>query len=264
MGGAIESHEILGIKLTPTTISQLLDLIAENVARQSKCILANQNLHGLYKYFTDERFHALHQQAYVHIDGTPVVWLAQLCGIRVGFQHRIALLDYLQVVLKHAAKNSWRVFYVGGMPDVLERGLENLRRAHPGVVLDGHHGYFDVRSDSPDNLALIQQINAFAPQVLMVGMGMGRQERWILANLDRLKVNAIWTSGASIEYFAGVAPIAPRWLGRVGLEWTYRLCGNPRRFAWRYLVEPWLVVCLVLRHQLRQRSVPRIGNRGDG
>jgi N-acetylglucosaminyldiphosphoundecaprenol N-acetyl-beta-D-mannosaminyltransferase len=98
----------------------------------------------------------------------------------------------------------------------------------------------------------VQDINAYRPHVLVVGMGMGRQERWIMDNLDRLEVNGIGTSGACIEYFAGAVPTPPRWLGPIGLEWLYRLCTNPRRFAWRYLVEPWLVLGFILGHMIHK------------
>jgi len=251
MVGALASHEILGFKITPITTPQILDLIAENVESGSTCVIASQNVHGLYKYFTDDSFRELHKQACVRIDGMPLVWMAWMHGLQVGRQHRAAMIDCFPALLARAVKERWRVFYLGGRPDVIQNGRQNLQQALPGLDLDGHHGYFSTAADSPENRAVVDRINAFQPHVLMVGMGMGRQERWILDNQAQLRVNCIWTCGALLEYFAGAAPIAPRWLGQIGLEWAYRLCSNPRRFAWRYLVEPWLVVGLIVNHRIR-------------
>ena len=248
------SYELLGFKVTPMTTPEILDLIAENIESATTCVIASQNVHGLYKYFTDDSFPKLHERAHVRIDGMPLVWLARMQGLPVGRRHRAAMIDCFPELLKRSASDGWRVFYLGGRPEVLQNGRRNLRQAYPGLQLDGHHGYFSASPDSSDSQTVVDQINAFQPHILMVGMGMGRQERWILDNQHQLHTNCIWTCGALLEYFAGAAPIAPRWLGQIGLEWAYRLCRNPRRFAWRYLIEPWLVVGLIVSHRLRRRS----------
>jgi len=67
---------------------------------------------------------------------------------------------------------------------------------------------------------------------------MPRQEKWVLRNRARLKVNAILTAGACFDYVAGAIPTPPRWMGQLGLEWLYRLVSEPRRLWRRYLVEP--------------------------
>jgi N-acetylglucosaminyldiphosphoundecaprenol N-acetyl-beta-D-mannosaminyltransferase len=257
MLSAPASHRILGFKITPITTAQILDLISENVEKGATCIIASQNVHGLYKYFTDDSFRQLHDRACVRIDGMPLVWLARLHGLPVSRQHRAAMIDCFPEALKHGAKEGWRIFYLGGRPDVAADGQRRLRDSYPGLQFESHHGFFPADPDSAENRSVIERINSFEPHVLMVGMGMGRQERWILDNGDRLRVNCIWTCGALLEYFAGAAPIAPRWLGQMGLEWAYRLCSNPRRFAWRYLVEPWLVVGLIATHRVRRRSAAR-------
>jgi N-acetylglucosaminyldiphosphoundecaprenol N-acetyl-beta-D-mannosaminyltransferase len=257
MASSLTSHEILGFRITPLTTAEILNLIAENVADDTTCLIASQNVHGLYKYFTDDAFPKLHERAHVRIDGMPLVWLARLHGLPVTRRHRAAMIDCFPELLKRSASEGWRVFYLGGRPDVMQNGRRNLQGAYPGLQFEGHHGYFSADSESAENRSVIDQINAFRPHVLMVGMGMGRQERWILDNQDRLRTNCIWTCGALLEYFAGAAPIAPRWLGQIGMEWAYRLCSNPRRFAWRYLIEPWLVVGLIATRRTRRRVALR-------
>ncbi|MDP3379476.1 MAG: WecB/TagA/CpsF family glycosyltransferase, partial [Brevundimonas sp.] len=79
-------------------------------------------------------------------------------------------------------------------------------------------------------------------QVLLVGMGMPRQEIWIADHLDALPDCVVLNVGAAFDYEAGVQKAAPRWMGKAGLEWLYRLAVDPRRLFHRYCVEPWHLI----------------------
>jgi N-acetylglucosaminyldiphosphoundecaprenol N-acetyl-beta-D-mannosaminyltransferase len=107
-----------------------------------------------------------------------------------------------------------------------------------------------MNPDSPENKATIDAINTYKPHILMVGMGMPRQEHWIAKNLESIQTNTILTSGACIDYVAGAIPTPPRWMGRMGLEWLYRLFSEPKRLWRRYLIEPWFIGILFLREIL--------------
>jgi N-acetylglucosaminyldiphosphoundecaprenol N-acetyl-beta-D-mannosaminyltransferase len=85
-------------------------------------------------------------------------------------------------------------------------------------------------------------VNAFKPHVLLVGMGMPRQEAWLRANLDALDCGVALPMGAAFDYEAGAIPTPPRWMGQVGMEWLFRLIAEPRRLSSRYLIEPWSLI----------------------
>ena len=87
----------------------------------------------------------------------------------------------------------------------------------------------------------------FKPHILFVGMGMPRQESWIATVFYDLPACVVFSVGAAFDYEAGVQKSAPRWMGRVGLEWAYRLLHDPRRLFHRYCVEPWSLAPLALR-----------------
>jgi N-acetylglucosaminyldiphosphoundecaprenol N-acetyl-beta-D-mannosaminyltransferase len=111
-------------------------------------------------------------------------------------------------------------------------------------------GYFDPTQNSAENQAVLDSIRSFHPNVLLVGMGMPRQETWLLENLDGINTNAVYCCGAMMDYLTGNIPTPPRWMGQIGLEWLYRLLSEPNRLWRRYLVEPWTVLGIVAREFL--------------
>jgi N-acetylglucosaminyldiphosphoundecaprenol N-acetyl-beta-D-mannosaminyltransferase len=124
--------------------------------------------------------------------------------------------------------------------------------------MDASHGYFDPGGE--ENERVLRAIEAFAPDVLLVGMGMPRQEHWIMDNLDRLGSTVLLPCGASIDYVAGEIPTPPRWAGRWGLEWLYRLLAEPGRLWKRYLIEPWFLGYLLVTQWLgRSFGLSRLG-----
>lgn len=255
MRTAIKSYSLLGFKVTPLTVEQIFDAIGDLVTTGSTGVIASMNLHGIYSFFKDERFRALHLQenTWVHIDGMPIILMGRLCGLPLCREQRTAWIDWFMPLMERAERDGWRVYYLGAEAKVLERGLAYIKERHPNLQISGRDGYFDAGPDSAENLALVDSINAYRTNLLIVGMGMGRQENWIVDNIDRLEANCIATSGACIEYFAGAVPTPPRWTGQLGLEWAYRLCTNPKRFAWRYLIEPWVAAWLMAAFHVRRR-----------
>ena len=109
-------------------------------------------------------------------------------------------------------------------------------------MVKGLSGYFDATPGSLGNTAVLAAIKDFAPHVLFVGMGMPRQELWIADNLASLPLVPILPVGAAFDYEAGVQKAAPRWMGRLGVEWLFRLFADPKRLFARYCIEPWFLI----------------------
>jgi N-acetylglucosaminyldiphosphoundecaprenol N-acetyl-beta-D-mannosaminyltransferase len=235
---------LLGVEVDPSDLADLNQRIAEAIAQEKQCVIANHNVHSVYLYHRDPKMRAFFDRAeVVHFDGMPLVYWARVLGHPVTKRDRVTYVDWVHPLMATAASEGWRVFYLGGKPGVAARAAERLRRQYPALVLETRHGYFTPE----ENDAVLEEIAFFGPHVLMVGMGMPRQEHWVLDNLERISANAILTAGACFDYVAGVVPTPPRWMGRMGLEWLYRLCSEPRRLYRRYLLEPWFLVPIAWR-----------------
>jgi N-acetylglucosaminyldiphosphoundecaprenol N-acetyl-beta-D-mannosaminyltransferase len=195
----------------------------------------------------DPEFRLLHalDETCVHIDGMPLVPLCRLAGVNVSAAHRVTLMDLLWPLMQLATDRGWRVFWLGSTPSVQEKAMATIRTRFPALQIAGRHGFFRL-DDEDENREVVAEIQSFAPDLVLVGMGMGRQEKWILRNRHALSPASIMTVGACMEYVAEESPLAPEWMSRGGLQWLFRLLENPRRFGHRYLVEPWRVAAYIL------------------
>lgn len=240
-----KSYSLLGVWVNALTISDLNALIAEAVKKGERWVIANHNLNSLRLYHEDAKMREFYDRAdYIHVDGMPLILLGRLLKLPLRREHRVTYADWIYPLMAEAAQQGWRVFYLGSKPGVAQQGAEILGRKYLGLQIATADGYFDARPDSSDNQAVLEMINSYQPAVLMVGMGMPRQEHWLVDNLDRLRVNAILPAGAAMDYVAGAVPTPPRWAGRWGLEWLFRLVSEPKRLWRRYLVDPWFVLRL--------------------
>jgi len=210
-------------------------------------------------------------------DGIGILWAAHYLSLRGG---RLRALWQLPLSLASIALNpssikrplaenmagvdlTWRmltaleeagatVFLLGGTEAELRGAREKIAARFPSLrVVGAHRGYFDAMGS--DNDAVIAEINASAPQALLVAMGFPSQERWIAANLSRLKVNVAIAEGGSFSFISGMTRRAPLWMRRAGLEWLFRLLRQPWRLR-RQLALPEFV-WLVLKERLQRAGV---------
>ena len=256
-GPPVKTISFLGVKIDLITPEGLVELVSNSISAQSKVVIALHNLHSLCLHSGSlkdaESLRSFYDNAhYTLADGMSMVLLGRLLGHRIGVRHRVAYNDWLPFMLPVAVDRSWRIFYLGSTAEVAAKGAEVLRAGYPGLQLEFHHGHFDAQYESDSNAKVVTEISDYRPHILFVGMGAPRQERWIQENFNDLDVNAILPSGATLDYIAGAKRMAPRWMGKLGLEWAFRLATEPRRLAFRYLVEPWGLVGVCLRNSLEQ------------
>lgn len=246
-------RSLLGFFAHPGTINEYLALIARSVTTREPCTVLYHNLHSLYSYFTSESLRGYYSGTTVLVDGMPVIWLMQLAGIPVSREHRVTYVDFIMPMMEQARDNDWKVFHVGQAAEVQQAGLEVIRKHAPGINISGHDGYFDQSPNSDDSLEVIRQMNENGTDLLLIGFGAPKQEAWIHAHRHLINAPAVFTCGACMEYVAGAVRTPPRWMGRLGLEWSFRLFENPRRFAFRYMVEPILLAAILSKNWLSEK-----------
>jgi N-acetylglucosaminyldiphosphoundecaprenol N-acetyl-beta-D-mannosaminyltransferase len=234
---------VLGVEVDRLTIPELNRSIAQAIHARTRWIVANHNLHSIYLFHRDANMRAFFRLVdRIHIDGMPIILAGRILGLPLTRDHRITYLDWIDSIFSDAARGGWKVFFVGAAPGVAERGAERLRERYPGLLIATAHGYFDTSPGEIENGQVLKKITDFETDLLIVGMGMPKQEKWVAANVEAIGPRVVLMSGGIMDYVAGVTPVPPRWLASIGLEWFCRLVAEPRRLWLRYLVEPWALV----------------------
>lgn len=241
-----ERVRLLGQMVDLVKPEEVLHHMQRWIVEGRKAIIANHNLNSLYLLRKHPEMRAFYDRAeLVELDSTPLVHFARLLGINSRPFHRCTYLDWRDHFWSLVNRNGWRVMYVGATQEVVDVAREKLIARYPRADIHTQNGYFDATSGSTENTVVLERIAKFRPHILFVGMGMPRQELWITRNFDALPDCAIFSVGAAFDYEAGMQKAAPRWMGRAGVEWLYRLAADPKRLFLRYCVEPWGLMDLI-------------------
>jgi N-acetylglucosaminyldiphosphoundecaprenol N-acetyl-beta-D-mannosaminyltransferase len=229
----MESLKLLGIKITPGTREEICQEIGCLAGQKQQSFIIDANVHGInLAWQLPWLAEFYHRADLVYVDGAGVVLGARLLGYNIPPRQTMADLGWPAVA--HLAKQGRSLYLLGNPPGVAAQAAEKLRAAAPDVrILGSHHGFFP--KTGPENDAVIAEINQLRPDVLMVGLGMPLEQRWILDNHARVNARVFWTVGAAFQYWAGVIPRCPRWMADHGWEWLFRLLLEPRRMSRRYL-----------------------------
>jgi N-acetylglucosaminyldiphosphoundecaprenol N-acetyl-beta-D-mannosaminyltransferase len=241
---------ILGLPVDALSAGELEHEMGRVVEDGERALILHVNAHAMNLAARDPWFRGILERArIVFCDGAGVQVAAALLGHRIP--ERITYADWVSTLAPFAARRGWRLFFLGGRPGVAAEAAKRLEKEHGLVVAGVHHGYFDVKSDSQANRAVRRAIRVARADVLLVGLGMPLQERWLDENWGAVDVPIALTCGAAFDYWAGHLRRAPQWMIRHRLEWLGRLLIEPSRLWRRYLLGNPRFLVSVLRHRLR-------------
>jgi len=185
----------------------------------------------------DQEFRAVYSgAAAIFADGMPLVWASRLLG--KPLKERVAGSDLFPAICELAARKGYRLFFLGGLPGVAEAAKSELDKRYPGLNVVGTYSPpFGFENDAAENRKIVNLINADKPQILFIGLGAPKQEKWIARHIDALDTRVALCTGAAFDFVAGTVKRAPVWMQSLGFEWLYRLVSEPRRMWKRYLVD---------------------------
>ncbi|MDJ0677701.1 MAG: WecB/TagA/CpsF family glycosyltransferase [Calothrix sp. MO_167.B42] len=230
------SVHLLGRRITCMTVPAIVEAIHTACITGKKITLAHYNVHSFNLSMQLPWFYEFLQNSEIaHCDSVGIIKAIGYMGLNLPIEYRASYTLLMPKILEKCNEKGFSVFLLGAKPEILETALERLKQQYPQVNFSGHHGYFE-KDDTKQNEAVIKQINQANPNILIVGMGMPIQEKWVSQHRHSLDVNAIMVGGAIIDRLAGVVSNCPRLISNMGLEWLYRLSQEPKRLAVRYLL----------------------------
>lgn len=242
--------EVLGVRVDPVSVERLHAEIVRAAREDRRALILNANAHCLNLCHRDPELRAFMNRAdVVFCDGAGVMLAARMLGGRIP--ERITYADWVWQLAALCEAEGLSLHFLGARPGVAAIAARRLEERFPELRIAGvRHGHFDHAAGSEENGAVIEEVNAANPDVLLLGLGMPTQERWLMENRGRLNVRVALTGGAVFDYVSGELRRGPRFLTDNGFEWLARLVIEPRRLWRRYLVGNTLFVLRVVRQRM--------------
>lgn len=255
---SIARTNILGVGVSAVNMDLAVAAIEGWIRRSEPHYVCVANVHTITECQRNPDFRQIHNQAgMVTPDGMPLVWVSRLRGARQV--RRVYGPDLLLAVSEVSAQQGYRHYFYGGAEGVAEQLATQLTERYPGLQVVGVECPPFRPLNEAEDQAAVDRINAARPDVVWVGLGAPKQERWMAAHFGRLTAPVIVSVGAAFDFHAGVKKQAPHWMQRSGLEWLHRLASEPRRLWKRYFINnPWFVglvllqLCGIKRYQLEE------------
>lgn len=169
--------------------------------------------------------------ALVVADGLPLIWLSKLLG--TPLPERVAGIDLVQSLVKNAAQSGESVYLFGAKAATVQKVAAYFKNENPDLILAGVDDGYYTKEEEADRVKKIRESGA---GLLVVAMGVPRQEKFLGENWDKLGVKLAIPVGGSFDVIAQEKKRAPMLLQKIGMEWFYRMCQEPRRLFMRYLV----------------------------
>jgi len=223
------------------TKQQFFKRLLYEAKKSGKSLFAGSNIHNMNMIYKHPRLKSILGKADVfYCDGAGIIVASKILGEK-SIQKRFANGDWLFELFDYLCDHQCTIYYLGGEPGIVEKGIELYHQRRPDHTIMGYHHGFILKDPSLE-CQVIDHINQVRPDILFVGMGCPLQEFWIDDHKDELNVGLFYPIGASMDYLVGKVPRCPIWLGNMGLEWLFRLSLEPRRLFHRYIVgNPWFL-----------------------
>jgi N-acetylglucosaminyldiphosphoundecaprenol N-acetyl-beta-D-mannosaminyltransferase len=235
-GFSLPGFHLLGVRVDATQIPDVIAKLETWIARKEiRRFVVVANTHVVMEARQDVAFKKMINSADLCVpDGMPLIWCGQLRGHQL--KRRVYGPELMITFCRETASKGYRHFLYGGAPEVTNQLVKQLQQSCPGIQIAG----FDSPPFRPltpeEDEEAIRKINDARPDVLWVGLGCPKQERWIFDHRDRLTVRAMVAVGQAFDLLSGQKKPAPGWMSEHGLEWLFRLLQDPRRLWRRYLI----------------------------
>ncbi len=250
---ALPEISILGIKVNPITEEELNRRIAGIIKAGGKELVLNVNVNAINQALEHPFMKELLNRAgIVFCDGYGVILGARILGAVIP--ERITYADWMWSLSALSEREGFSFFFLGAREGIAALAADRLRERYPSLKIAGiRSGYF--AKTGRENEEVIDLINRSGPDILVLGLGMPLQERWLTDNWTKIDARIALTGGGCFDFISGTVKRAPRWMADNGLEWFYRLMLEPRRMFTRYVIGNPLFLLRVIRQRIVGKEV---------
>jgi len=258
--------KIIQTNLNSSSMDEVLGLIEGRISRNKKTFIVTPNPEFLVYAQEHPWFAMLLIQSDIAIpDGVALLWAREvikekgffkrllkgfLTGLKVIFlgwgKRRATGTDLMAKLCQLAAKKGWSIYLLGGKTGIAQKTLAILVQKYPNL-----HGWAEngpklslKNWDTKLTEEYVQKINQKTPDLLFVAFGMGKQEKFIFDNGDKLNIKLAMGVGGAFDYLSGEVKRPPQWIQNMGFEWFYRLMKEPWRWKRQLSLGKFIWLCL--------------------
>ncbi|GKX30451.1 N-acetylmannosaminyltransferase [Vallitalea longa] len=235
--------DILGVKIDDYTMDEAVKKVSQYINSDKKYKIYTPNPEFVIAANEDEEFKdVLNKGDLVIPDGIGIVMASKI--MKKSIKERVAGYDLLQKVFNEIKDTDKTVYLFGAAKGVAANAASKMQQLHKGLNIIGYHdGYFDEDEEK----LIMETINSLKPDLLLVGLGAPKQEKWINENINNLNVKVAIGVGGSFDGMAGNVKRAPMIYQKLGLEWFYRLIKQPTRIKRMIKLPMFLIKVIVHR-----------------
>jgi N-acetylglucosaminyldiphosphoundecaprenol N-acetyl-beta-D-mannosaminyltransferase len=228
------TFDMLGVNVDSISMDAAIHNIEHWIGERGKTrIVSFTNVHAVMEAYRRTEFNRiLNETDMVCPDGMPLVWMNRLRG---GNTEHVCGPDLMLEFIRRTSEKGYSHFFYGSRPDVVAHLAEQLRMQFPKLNIAGWYSPPFRSLTEEEDCKEVEMINSLAPDLIWVGLGCPKQERWQFEHRYRLKASVVLAVGQAFDILANTLPAAPRWMRECGMEWFFRLCQEPKRLWQRYL-----------------------------
>lgn len=246
--------EIFGLNITNLTKKETILKIEDFIIQRTPKLIVTPNVHHINILQKDYEFSKVYSKAAMVLpDSTPLIFASRI--LRQPIKERVTGSDLLPLFCNFAAKKKYKLFFLGAEPGIAARAARILEEKYPGLRVTGTYSPpYGFEQDKQENLKIIKMIKITNPDVLFVGLGAPKQEKWALNYKEKLSVPVTICVGAAFDFISMKLKRAPLWMQRFGLEWLHRCIQEPNRLLRRYIAGNTKFLWLFLKELLIKRK----------
>lgn len=241
--------KFMNTQIDNLTMAETLDAINDLINKRKCAYVVTPNVDHIVQLEKDTVLQSVYRDAdLILTDGKPLIWISRWYGTPI--KEKISGSDLFPMLCELSAQKGWRMFLLGAAEGVAQKAAENLQQKFPGLQIAGTYSPpigFEKNAQEMSKIELL--IHTAHPDILIVGLGCPKQEKYIYHNRQKLGVPLSLGLGASIDFEAGRVKRAPKWMQKCGLEWAFRITQDPKRMFKRYLVDDLKIVKLAFKYR---------------
>lgn len=219
------------------TMAETLHEIDKLIQKKNCSYVVTPNVDHIVRLEKDEELQKVYKNASLILtDGKPLIWISK--WYKTPIKEKISGSDLFPRVCQLAANKNYTMYLLGAAEGVADTAARNLMKKYPGLNIVGTYSPpFGFEKNEQEMNKIKTQIQEVHPDILIVGLGCPKQEKFMYYHCKELGVPISFGLGASIDFEAGNIKRAPKWMSNHGLEWLYRFSKEPKRLFKRYFVD---------------------------